>query len=168
MEVREEVVGNKIPFIVAGGLFDVLARLLERRNVSESSTLEVVYFLKSVRGDPRLFGGLGKKRDEWEVGGEKILEHLVLLISGLAGPLGMIKINVWGSKGLKRGRSEATKGGSGVYPSFGKGVSQLITWYPYVRGDLLERGAVFAMYGGIVFLRYGSKLMMGDRQSISL
>ena len=96
------------------------------------------------------------------------MEHLILLISSLASPLGMIKINVWGSKGLKRGRSEATKGRSGVDPSFGKGISQLITWYPYVRGNLLERGAVFATYGGIVFLRYGSKLMMGDQQSISL
>ena len=61
MEVRKEVVGNKIPFIVAGGLFDVLARLLERRNVSESSTLEVVYFLKSVRGDPRLLADWGRR-----------------------------------------------------------------------------------------------------------
>ena len=64
MEVREEVVGNKIPFIVAGGLFGVLARLFERRSVSENSTLEVVDFLKSIRGDPRLFGGLGKIEEE--------------------------------------------------------------------------------------------------------
>ena len=123
MEVRKEVAGNKILFIIAGGLLDVLARLFERRNVGESSVLEFVYFLKSVRGDPRLFGGLGKKRDEREVGGEKILEHLVLLISGLACPLGMIKINVRGSKGLKCRRSKATEGGSGVDPSFAKGIS---------------------------------------------
>ena len=123
MEVRKEVAGNKILLIIAGGLLDVLARLFERRNVGESSVLEFVYFLKSVRGDPRFFGGLGKKRDEREVGGEKILEHLVLLISGLACPLGMIKINVRGSKGLKCRRSKATEGGSGVDPSFGKGIS---------------------------------------------
>ena len=124
MEVRKEVAGNKILFIIAGGLLDVLARLFERRNVGESSVLEFVYFLKSVRGDPRFFGGLGKKkRDEREVGGAKILEHLVLLISGLACPLGMIKINVRGSKGLKCRRSKATEGGSGVDPSLAKGIS---------------------------------------------
>ena len=49
MEVRKEVAGNKIIFIIAGGLLDVLARLFERRNVGESSVLEFVYFLKSVR-----------------------------------------------------------------------------------------------------------------------
>ena len=110
-----------------------------RACLSAATSVKVVcwnlsIFLKSVRGDPRFFGGLGKKGDEWEVGGEKILEHLVLLISGLTCPLGMIKINVRGSKGRRCGRSEATKGGSGVHPSFGKGVSQLIPWYAYLRG----------------------------------
>ena len=51
MEVRKEVVGNKIPFIVAGGLFDVLARLFERRNVSENSTLEVVREIQGFLAD---------------------------------------------------------------------------------------------------------------------
>ena len=61
MEVRKEVAGNKILFIIAGGLLDVLARLFERRNVGESSVLEFVYFLKSVRGDPRFLADWGRR-----------------------------------------------------------------------------------------------------------